>query len=235
MRITTLLACLALLACGGSKKKTTPPPPPDNGGATAGGDTGGGGGAPPPPPSKPGEKSLYQRLGGQEAITAVVAEFVGRTTTDPRIKFRFFNTDAENLKKLLVEFVCMATGGPCKYTGRSMEDSHAGMDLVDEEFTALVENLAGALDKFKVPEKEKGELLGALGPLKPAIVVSPDKLKPIDDKKLAQVTKLAGTVKDKDAQEYLTMARGLGLGAYDFSVVFDVLASMSGLPPSAKS
>ena len=206
MRITTLLACLALLACGGSKKKTTPPPPPDNGGATAGGDTGGGGTQPPPPPSKPGQKSLYERLGGQEAITAVVAEFVGRTTSDPRIKFRFFNTDAENLKKLLVEFVCMATGGPCKYTGRSMEDSHAGMDLVDDEFTALVENLAGALDKFKVPDKEKNELLGALGPLKPAIVVSADKLKPIDDKKLAQVTKLAGTVKDKDAQEYLTMA-----------------------------
>jgi hemoglobin len=207
MRTLSFLACIALLACGGgSKKKTAPPPPPDNGGATAGG----GDKTPPPPPAdkpaKGGQKSLYERLGGQDAITAVVAEFVGRTTTDPRIKFRFFNTDAENLKKLLVEFVCMATGGPCKYTGRSMEESHAGMDLVDEEFTALVEDLSGALDKFKVPDKEKGELLGALGPLKPAIVVSPDKLKPIDDKKLATVTKLAGTIKDKDAQEYLNMA-----------------------------
>jgi plastocyanin len=100
----------------------------------------------------------------------------------------------------------MATGGPCKYTGRSMEESHAGMDLVDDEFTALVEDLSGALDKFKVPDKEKGELLGALGPLKPAIVVAPDKLKPIDDKKLAIVTKLISTVKDKGAQELLTAA-----------------------------
>ena len=63
-----------------------------------------------------------------------------------------------------------------------MAEAHAGMDLVDDEFTALVENLSGALDKFNVPEKEKGELLGALGPLKPQIVVDASKLKPIADK-----------------------------------------------------
>ena len=61
------------------------------------------------------------------------------------------------------------------------------MDLVDDEFTALVEDLVGALDKFKVPEKEKGEVLGALGPLKPTMVVGADKLHPIDDAKLAAV------------------------------------------------
>src|SRR5205085_11694398 len=120
----------------------------------------------------------FERLGGMGAITAVADEFVNRTTADPRIKHRFFNTDAVELKKLLAEFVCMATGGGCTYSGRDMATAHAGMDLVDEEFTALVENLAGALDKFKVPAKEKGELLGALGPLKPDIVVSPDRLKP---------------------------------------------------------
>jgi plastocyanin len=102
--------------------------------------------------------------------------------------------------------VCMATGGPCTYTGRDMPTSHAGMDLVDDEFTALVENLAGALDKFKVPEQEKGELLGALGPLKPQIVASPDKLKPIDDAKLAPAQKLAGKLKDKAAADLLGLA-----------------------------
>ncbi len=155
------------------------------------------------PPAK--GKSLYDRLGGKDAITAVVDDFVNRTTSDPSIKHRFFNTDAANLKKLLVEFVCEATGGPCKYTGRDMESSHAGMDLVDEEFTALVTNLVGTLDKFKVPEKEKGELLGALGPLKP-MMVKPEKLKPMDAKKLAAVTKLAATVKDPEGQELLNFA-----------------------------
>ena len=164
-----------------------------------GGDSGGG--------DKPtGGKTLYDRLGGKPAITAVVEEFVTRTTSDPRIKDRFFNTDAGELKRLLVEFVCMATGGPCKYTGRDMHTAHAGMDLVDDEFTALVENLAGALDKFKVPEKEKGELLGALGPLKPQIVADPAKLKPIEAKQLAKVTALAEKMKEKEAAELLKTA-----------------------------
>lgn len=162
----------------------------------------------PTPTTKPaaGTKSLYDRLGGEPAITAVVEEFVAKTTTDPRIKERFFNVDATNLKKLLVQFVCVAAGGPCKYEGRSMEDSHAGMDLVDDEFTALVEDLVAALDKFKVPEKEKGEVLGALGPLKPAIVAAADRLHPVPDAKLAPVTKLAGSMKDKEAAELLTAA-----------------------------
>ncbi len=199
-----MLISVLLLGCGGSKPApttvatgttdapTAPAPAP---------------GTPAPAPTNPAAaKSLYDRLGGLPAITAVVDEFVTRTTTDPRIKDRFFNTDAANLKKLLTEFVCMATGGPCKYTGRDMESTHAGMDLVDDEFTALVEDLVGALDKFKVPDKEKGELLGALGPLKPQMVVPADKLHPIADAKLAPVTKLAAGLKDKAAQDLLNMA-----------------------------
>lgn len=211
MKVLGALLCVLLIGCGGGNKPTTGPGP-----------TGGGGGdttttdttnttdtttttdTTATQPATP--KSLYDRLGGLPAIEAVVKEFVGRTTTDPRIKDRFFNTDGAELTKLLIEFVCMATGGPCKYTGRSMEDSHGGMDIVDDEWTALVENLVGALDKFKVPEKEKGELLGALGPLKPAIVTPADKLKPIEANKLAQVTKLQATVKDKQAAELLGMA-----------------------------
>ena len=200
-----MLLSVLLLGCGGGSKpapKTVATVPPDAPTAPAPAP----GGAPPAPMKPAAAKSLYDRLGGLPAITAVVDEMVNRTTTDPRIKDRFFNTDAANLKKLLTEFVCMATGGPCKYTGRDMESSHAGMDLVDDEFTALVENLVGALDKFKVPDKEKGELLGALGPLKPQIVAAPDKLHPIADAKLAPVTKLAAGLKDKAAQDLLNMA-----------------------------
>jgi len=200
-----LLACaLSTAGCGGSKKPPPAPPAPtggDNGPVATGGDK-----APPPAPAPAGEKKLFDRLGGLPAITAVVDEFVNRTTTDPRIKERFFNTDAVQLKKFLTEFVCVATGGPCKYTGRDMTTSHAGMDLADDEFTALVENLAGALDKFKVPDKEKGELLGALGPLKPQIVAPADHFKPIDQKKLDAVTKAIPSIKDQQAQDLLKMA-----------------------------
>ena len=195
IRAIALSICLSL-ACG--RGAAFQQPMPSGPAAPAASDT------PKPEPAAP--RSLFDRLGGEPAITAVVAEFVGRTTTDPRIKERFFNTDAENLKRLLVEFVCQATGGPCKYTGRDMATSHAGMDLVDDEFDALVEDLAGALDKFNVPAKEKGELLGALGPLKPQIVAAPDKLRPIDDARLAPAQRLAASLKDKTAADLLTLA-----------------------------
>jgi plastocyanin len=119
---------------------------------------------------------------------------------------RFSNTDIPKLKLLLVEFVCMATGGPCKYTGRDMETSHAGMELVDEEFTALVEDLAATLDKFKVPAKEKAALLGALGPLKPRIVTPPDRLKPVGEALLAKATAVLDRITDKPAHDLMQAA-----------------------------
>ena len=127
--------------------------------------------APPAPPAAP--KTLFERLGGKPAIEAVVDEFLQRVAADKRINGRFFNTDLARLRGLLVEFVCSATGGPCQYTGRDMKSAHAGFQLVEEEFTALVEDLVGALDKFNVPKKEKDEILGALGPLAKDIVNPP--------------------------------------------------------------
>ena len=64
----------------------------------------------------------------------------------------------------------MATGGPCKYTGRDMPTTHGGMEVVDEEFTAIVEDLGGRARQVQRPEKEKGELVGALAPLQAQIV-----------------------------------------------------------------
>jgi hemoglobin len=116
------------------------------------------------------QKSLYERLGGQGAITAVVDDFVGNVAADNRINKFFAKTDIPRLKRLLVEQICAGTGGPCTYTGRDMKSAHAGMGITDAQFNALVEDLVKSLDKFKVPEKEKGELLGILGPMKPSIV-----------------------------------------------------------------
>lgn len=121
------------------------------------------------------EKTLYERLGGKKAITAVVDEFVGRVAMDNRINHYFAQTAADparlkNFKMNLVNQICQASGGPCKYTGKDMKSAHAGMGITSPDFNALVEDLTGALDKFKVGPMEKNDLLGALGPMKSDIV-----------------------------------------------------------------
>jgi hemoglobin len=145
MMILALVAAMAVIACGGkSSGDTTTPSTP--------------------------EKSLYDRLGGKDAIKAVVDDFVANVVADARINAFFANANADDLKAKLVDQICEATGGPCKYTGKSMKEAHAGMGVKEEHFNALVEDLVKSLDKFQVGEKEKGELLAALGSMKGDIV-----------------------------------------------------------------
>jgi hemoglobin len=120
-----------------------------------------------------GQKSLYERLGGLDAIKAVIGEFAARVLADERVNKKFVKTDAARLTHFLVEQVCAATGGPCVYTGNSMKKAHKNMKVTEGEFNALVEDLVGALDKFNVPATEKNELLGALGSMKGDIVEVP--------------------------------------------------------------
>ena len=119
--------------------------------------------------------SLYARLGGRTAITAVVDEFVARVAADSRINAFFAATAADpkrlaSFKGKLVDQICEASGGPCKYSGKDMKAAHAGMGIHDADFNALVEDLVGALDKFKVTEADKNALLAVLGPMKADIV-----------------------------------------------------------------
>jgi len=123
------------------------------------------------------DTTLYQRLGGKPAITAVVDEFVARVAADSRINAFFAATAADPqrlaaFKGKLVEQICQASGGPCKYTGKDMKAAHAGMGIRDADFNALVEDLVGALDKFKVAAADKSTLLGVLGPMRGDIVTS---------------------------------------------------------------
>lgn len=119
------------------------------------------------------EKSLYERLGGKEAIMAVVDDFVGRVAADNRINGFFAKANIPRLKTQLVNQICEASGGPCKYTGADMKTVHRGMGVTGAAFDALVGDLVATLDKFKVGEREKNDLLGALGPMKKDIVEKP--------------------------------------------------------------
>jgi hemoglobin len=114
--------------------------------------------------------SLYERLGGLDAITSVVDSFVVRCAGDDRINKKFVRSDIPRLKKMLVDQVCEATGGPCTYNGRSMPETHDGMGVTAGEFDALVEDLVATLDEFEVPKPEQDELLGLLGPMRVDIV-----------------------------------------------------------------
>lgn len=95
--------------------------------------------------------SLYDRLGGKGAITAVVDDFVGNVAADKRINGRFANANIPHLKEKLVEQICAGSGGPCSYTGLDMKTAHTGMKIADAEFGALVEDLVKTLNKFKIP------------------------------------------------------------------------------------
>ncbi len=126
------------------------------------------------------DKSLYERLGGEPAITAVVDEFVARAAANPDVNFtrqgqpRVWEATPENmaaLKKHLVQFISVAAGATdTVYEGRDMKTSHEGMKITNAEFDALAGDLIAALDKFNVPEKEKNELLSIVGTTRAQIV-----------------------------------------------------------------
>ena len=116
------------------------------------------------------EQSLFERLGGSGAITAVVEDFSARCAADSRINAKFARTDIPRLRSMLIDQVSEASGGTATYTGRDMKTAHADMGVTAGEFNALVEDLVATLNKFGVGKNEQDELLGILGPLKSDIV-----------------------------------------------------------------
>lgn len=148
MRIVGLALALALMgsaACGGKKDTQEPTP----------------------------AASLYVRLGEKPAIEVVVDKFLANVVADSRINAKFSHLDADGVARLrtnLIDQVCSATGGPCEYKGKSMLESHTGMNVTDEEFNALVEDLKTALDDAGAKPADRDELLGALATMHDDIV-----------------------------------------------------------------
>ncbi len=178
-----LVASTAYVACGGGGEEgkgaatpaesatvaATPTPTPTE---TA---------APAPSPSPvvsaepPKPKSLYERLGGKDAIAKVVDATLKAVGDDKRIN-KFFTKTTKDPKKLeafktnLIDQICQATGGPCEYKGKDMKTAHKGMKVKEADFAAFMEDVQKALETSGVGKTEQDELLGALTPMKADIV-----------------------------------------------------------------
>lgn len=109
-------------------------------------------------------KSLYERLGGVYAIATVVDDFIDRVMVDPRLNANPLVDEAHHrvakagFKYLVTEMVCWATGGPQRYTGRAMGESHRHLKITADEWKAFLSDFQETLDKFSVPAAEQAEL-----------------------------------------------------------------------------
>jgi hemoglobin len=122
--------------------------------------------------------SLYDRLGGVYSIATVVDDFIERLlvndtlNANPRINEARQRVPKAGLKFQVTTLVCQVTGGPCTYTGRSMKDSHRHLNITEKEWAAMVADFKKSLSKFKVPEKEQGDLVSIVESTKGDIVMS---------------------------------------------------------------
>lgn len=124
----------------------------------------------------PAGTSLYARLGGYDALAAVTDDFIGRLASDRQLG-KFFvghSTNSLNrIRQLVVDQLCQATGGPCVYIGRDMKTAHKGLGISESDWQVTVRHLTATFDKFKVPERERTEVLALLASLKGDIVEKP--------------------------------------------------------------
>ena len=131
-----------------------------------------------PPTALAQEKSLYERLGGYDAISAVVDDFAAKLFADPVVGRRFFGMGDDTRKGFRQKnknLVCKVTGGPCKVISRPAAVVHGGLGIKASEFDIVVNHLVDTLNKFEVPEKEHKELLAIIGTLRPDIVEVEDR------------------------------------------------------------
>jgi len=119
------------------------------------------------------DKSLYERLGGYDAISAVANDLLPRLQSDSELR-RFWDHRGEDgvtrEKQLLIDFLCSSAGGPMYYTGRDMRTSHQGMRISDGDWSAFLGHLNATLDAFQVPQRERDEVVSFIQSTKTDIV-----------------------------------------------------------------
>jgi hemoglobin len=125
--------------------------------------------------SAPASKSLYQRLGGYDALAAVTDDFIGRLAADAKLGKFFVGLSDDSkgrIRQLVVDQLCAATGGPCIYLGRDMKTVHKGLNITEDDWQAMAVDLGATLEKFKVGATEQRDLATALAPIKADIVTA---------------------------------------------------------------
>jgi hemoglobin len=119
------------------------------------------------------EESLYKRMGGYDAIAAITDDFLSALVNHPQMK-RFFLGASESTRtrrrQYIVDFICNKTGGPCAYTGRTMKDSHKGLNISDSDWEILSGLFEQSLRKYGLAEKESGNLMDFITSLRSDIL-----------------------------------------------------------------
>lgn len=117
--------------------------------------------------------TLYKRLGGYDALAAVTDDFLGRLATDPKLSRFFVGHSSDSVLRIrghIIDFLCVATKGPCSYSGRDMKTSHTGLKITNDDWDSSVKALTTTLNKFNVPEVDMAEVLATVSTLKSDIV-----------------------------------------------------------------
>lgn len=130
------------------------------------------------PPKDKTAKTLYERMGGYDVISAVVEDFIAQLGKDPMFE-RFgggrARTSLARTKQLIKDQVCWMTDGPCVYIGRDMAPAHQGLEITTKEWEAAGKKLQAALEKYKVPAKEQTEVMALVEKLRDDIIEKPKK------------------------------------------------------------
>ncbi|MGQ7846071.1 group I truncated hemoglobin [Granulosicoccus sp. 3-233] len=121
-------------------------------------------------PDNPSPKTLYEELGGEPGVEQLTTDFIREIAADERIKGRYRNSDIGRFHRMMVEQMCMKTGGGCAYTGDDMQQTHAGMKITRVEFNAIVEALMRAMDRNALPQGVQNRLLALYAPMHGDIV-----------------------------------------------------------------
>ena len=116
------------------------------------------------------EASLYERLGGEAKIRVIAGDIFDNHKQNPAVSARYVDSDREKVVQLVTEFICAGTGGPQTYTGRNMLDTHRGMNISEQEYLEVIDDIMAALESNGVGDREKQELLMIAYSLKPEIL-----------------------------------------------------------------